>query len=341
MEKYLIVGLGSIGKRHLQNLRRLRPTAEIAVLRLHSKVTASDVPEGANLQFTRLSEALAFAPNAAIIATPASSHIELGCALAAAGTALFMEKPIAHTTDGLSTLLEKCAVSDLPLMVGYNLRFLPSLKECKHLIDSGAIGKVLAVRAEVGQYLPDWRPNTRYQDSVSAQQSLGGGALLELSHELDYLCWIFGMPQRVSACGGKYSTLEIDVEDMVSVTLEYTMPARLVEIHLDFLQRTPVRTCKFIGELGTLLWNGISNTIELFHVNEQSWRTDIENQKIERNQMYMDELEYFLNCVYAKKNVLGKEVCDGMQARNVLMLVEAAKKSIRSGYSVPIYQESV
>jgi len=327
MEKYLIVGLGSIGKRHLSNLRLLRPTAQIGVLRLHSIVSDSDIPQEADAQFTSLTEALAFAPLAAIIASPASTHIGIGRALADIGAALFIEKPIAHTVEGIPELLQRCVRSGLPLMVGYNLRFLPSLQKCKQLIGAGAIGKVLAARAEVGQYLPDWRPGTRYQNSVSAQRALGGGALLELSHELDYLYWLFGMPQRVSACGGKYSSLEIDVEDVVSISLEYAMPNRLVEIHLDFLQHAATRTCKFIGEQGILFWNGITDEITIFQTNKKQWVNINCPTNNDRNQMYIDELQHFLACIHDKK----QPICDGAQALDVLKIVGAASMSMQTG----------
>jgi predicted dehydrogenase len=232
------------------------------VLRLHATDNGAAVPAGADHQFFSLQDALVFAPSAAIVAGPASIHLEVAMALAAAGIALLVEKPLAHTSAGLDALLAACARADIPLMVGYNLRFLPSLVECKRLLDTGAIGRVLGVRAEVGQYLPDWRPGTRYQENVSARQELGGGALLELSHEIDYLYWMFGMPARVSARGGRYSELEIDVEDMAELCLEYEGPARLVNIHLDFLQRSPARSCKFIGDQGTLVWNGITDKID-------------------------------------------------------------------------------
>lgn len=330
-EKYLIVSLGSIGKRHLANLRCLCPDSQIGVLRLHSALSDS-LPEGADLQFSSLSEALEFGPAAAIIAGPASTHLEVSNVLAAAGVSLLVEKPLADATPGVPALLRLCNAVNVPLLVGYNLRFLPSLVESKRLIESGIIGRVLGVRAEVGQYLPDWRSTTRYQDSVSAKSSLGGGALLELSHEIDYLYWIFGMPQCVSARGGRYGELEIDVEDMVTICLEYSDPSRLIEIHLDFLQRAPARSCKFIGELGTLVWNGIADDIDLFYVGGPGWEKIYSYAQPERNKMYLDELRHFLDCIHKKQPA----ICDGVQGYDVLTIVEAAKTSIQTGRSVTV-----
>jgi predicted dehydrogenase len=332
-EKYLIVSLGSIGRRHLANLRKLCPYAQIGILRTHTTDRNTAVPAGADYQFFYLDEALAFAPLAAVLAGPASIHLEFALPLAAAGIALLIEKPIAHTTEGLASLLKACARDDVPLLVGYNLRFLPSLAECKRLIDAGAIGRVIGVRAEVGQYLPDWRPGTRYQEGVSSQQALGGGALLELSHEIDYVYWMFGMPARVSARGGRYGKLEINVEDMVELCLEYQEPARLVSIHLDFLQRAPARTCKFIGDKGTLAWNGITDQIDLFSTAEGVWRQIDGPAQPDRNAMYLDELNHFLSC--ARKQV--SPVCDGTQGYDVLAIAEAAKASMAHGAAVPIH----
>jgi predicted dehydrogenase len=332
-EKYLIVSLGSIGRRHLANLRQLCPHAQIGVLRTHAMDRATAIPAGADFQFFSIDEALAFAPAAAIVAGPASTHLELALPLAAAGIALLIEKPVANTTEGLAPLLEACARDGVPLLIGYNLRFLPSLAECKRLIGAGTIGVVRGVRAEVGQYLPDWRPGTRYQEGVSAQQALGGGALLELSHEIDYVYWMFGMPTRVSARGGRYGELEIDVEDMVELCLEYQEPTRLVSIHLDFLQRAPARTCKFVGDKGTLVWNGITDRIELFSAAEGAWQHIDGHAQPDRNDMYLDELRHFLNCARKREPPL----CDGAQGYDVLAIVEAARASMAHGAAVPIH----
>ncbi|TCS35096.1 putative dehydrogenase [Paucimonas lemoignei] len=334
-EKFLIVSLGSIGRRHLANLRLLRPNAEIAVLRLHSNISSEAVPDGVNIQFASIDEALAFQPNAAVLAGPASTRLPLMRTFAEAGIPMFLEKPISNTLTGLQEVLQYCSLRKLPLMTGYNLRFLPSLKKVKCLLDDGCIGRVLAARAEVGQYLPDWRPTSRYQDTVSARKSLGGGALLELSHEIDYLYWFFGLPAAVSASGGRYSSLDIDVEDLVSLNLEYADESRrLVSVHLDFLQRAPTRTCKFIGTEGTLVWNGLSDTIDLYSAATRSWSSiGTAVGQSDRNRMYIDELAHFLACLEESDSIL----IDGAQAYDVLAIIEAAKRSIQEQTRVKVH----
>jgi predicted dehydrogenase len=331
-EKFLIVSLGSIGRRHLNNLRRLRPAAQIGVLRLNTTISPDVLPDGVDVQFDTIESALAFRPSAAIVAGPASTHLKVARKLADASLPMLLEKPIADSCNGLRPLIEGCKAQKVPIMTGYNLRFLPSLQEAKRLLETGCIGQVLGVRAEVGQYLPDWRPASRYQETVSSQRRLGGGALLELSHEIDYLYWFFGLPQYVTAIGGHYSALEIDVEDMVNVCLEYENRRFLVNIHMDFLQRSPTRGCKFIGEKGTLVWNGISDEIDLFCAEKGVWERLATSALSDRNQMYMDELAHFLDCVNKKTT----PAIDGVQGYDVLAIVDAARASLEHRSAVKV-----
>ncbi len=331
--RYLIVSLSGIGRRHLRNLRALRPDAQIAVLRQHAPLENGEVPEGADLQFATLEQALAFRPDAAIIAGPATTHLGAALPLAQAGVHLLIEKPLAGSLEGVDALVAHCKKNALVLMIGYNLRFSPSLGEVRRLIAVGAIGPILGARAEVGQYLPDWRPGSDYRASVSARRLLGGGVILELSHEFDYLYWMFGLPARVTAHGGQYSQLEIDVEDMVEVTLEYELPRRLINIHLDMVQRAPVRRCRFIGEMGTLLWDGLTGRIECYKAETSKWENLDQFACSDHNQMYLDELEHFFRCTeYGEASLV-----DGAQGRDVLSIAHAVRVSLDKTMGVELH----
>jgi predicted dehydrogenase len=334
-ERYLVVSLGSIGRRHLGNLRRLRPDARIGVLRLAARPGEGGPPEGADDQFHDIRDAIAFAPRAAIVASPASAHLGVAKRLAEAGTHLFLEKPIADRAEGVANLVDGCAARGLVLMVGYNLRFHPSLLAMKQAIDAGAIGRVLGARAEVGQYLPDWRPGSDYRRGVTARAELGGGVLLELSHELDYLQWLLGRPRDVSARGGRLGDLEIDVEDMVELTLGYDRPL-LASVHLDMLQRAPTRQCRVIGTEGTLLWDGIADKLDIYRAAEPGWREVPVTRLSDRNQMYLDELDHFLGCV----DTSTRPRCDGRDGLAVLEIVEAARQSMATGHCITLNEEA-
>ncbi len=331
-ERFLIVSLGSIGRRHLLNLKQLRPRAEIGVLHLRTPFDRTAATDGAVHHFESIEEAIGFGPAAAIVAGPASTHVTVARRLADAGIHLMVEKPLSANAEGCRELVATARQRGLVLMTGYNLPFLPSLRLAKDCLDGGMIGRVLAVRAEVGQYLPDWRPGTDYRTGVSARRTLGGGALLELSHELHYLYWMFGMPSRVSARGGRYSDLEIDVEDLVEITLEFDSPRRLVNVHLDMVQRTPYRVCRFIGSEGTLVWDAILDRIDAYRASTQAWESVPVRTLSDRNQMYVDELTHFLECIETGT----RPIVDGTDGLNTLALAEAARHSLATGATVEV-----
>ncbi len=270
ISRVLIVGLGSIGKRHLRLARVFLPNADIRILR-HQ--VASEEPEYSNGCFFDLDEAIAFAPQIAIIASPAPFHVETAMALASVGVDLLIEKPLSDSLVGVTQLLETCEKQGAILLTGYNLRFLPSLNRFRDLLGEGVIGKVLSVRCEVGQYLPSWRPDNDYRQGVSARSDLGGGALLELSHELDYLRWIFGEVDWVKATLTRQSALEIDVEDSAHLTMGFSPSAdgrKLIGIvSLDFIRHDSTRLCTAIGEAGSLRWNGATGVVDLYEAGKK------------------------------------------------------------------------
>lgn len=329
-KRFLIVSLGSIGARHLRNLRALRPDAEIAVLR-RPAVTVS-VVDGADHIFHSMEEALAFEPLAAIVAGPASQHVSIARRLAEAGVHILIEKPLSVAPDDCRALIQLCKEQNLVLAVGYNLRFLPSLRALRNIVQSGQIGDVFSVRVEVGQYLPDWRKGVDYRQGVSARKELGGGALLELSHEIDYALWLFGMPSKVTAFGGHSGQLECDVEDMVEVVMEYNVPRRLVSVHLDMLQRRPFRHCRAVGTGGSVQWDGVADSVEVHTLQVDSpWQVP-DVMLLDKNQMYQDELSNFFSSI----DTGAPPVCTGDQGLDVLVVVEAARRSLVSGCAVEL-----
>jgi predicted dehydrogenase len=327
IERVLIVGLGSIGKRHLRICRELLPAAEIQVLR-HQE--CAFIPEFSNGCFTTLAEAIAFAPQLAVIASPATFHLATAESLVATGAHILVEKPIAASTDGVGELLEAARQHGAILMTGYNLRFLPSLQKFRDLLVNEAIGRVISVRCEIGQYLPSWRPDSDYRQGVSARRELGGGALLELSHEIDYLRWIFGEVDRVSAWTGYQSSLDIDVEDTAHLTL-FFLPKddgrQLVgTLNMDLVRHDTTRLCTAIGERGSLRWNGLTGVVEKFDVGAIAWIEMFKHQP-HRDDSYLAEWQYLLACIQNGSEPL----ITGEDGLKVLRIVEAARKAALSG----------
>ena len=332
IKRILIVGLGSIGLRHLRLARELLPTAEIAVLRHKVELI---VPDGADYVFSTMAEALLFAPTLAVIANPATFRLSVALPLAEAGVHLLIEKPLSTTSEGVEDLLDACKKKNIVLAIGYNLRYLQSLQKFKAMLDNRVIGALWSVRSEIGQYLPSWRPDTDYRESVSARDALGGGVLLELSHEIDYLCWIFGDVEFVYAELAQQSDLEIDVEDSAHLILEFvasgTEKPLVASLNLDFIRQDRVRLCTVIGRLGSLRWDGITGTIELYTLDTKAWRKVYSHQAAS-DESYTGEWQNFISCI----NDCALPAITGRDGLKVLKVIEAARISAKAKRQVKI-----
>lgn len=315
-----IVGFGSIARRHLRNIRRLQHAAHIIVCHLHSRDAA--LPEGADEVVFGLEELAARKPDVAFVTGPANTHIESCLEMVRCGADLFVEKPLSHSLDQLDQLAEECRKNARILMVGYVLRFHKPIQILKESVARGEIGRVLYARAEVGQYLPDWRPHLgSYRESVTAHKELGGGVLLELSHEIDYLRWILGNFTAVWGLAVRIGDLDIDVEDMAELILKG--PNReIVSIHLDMLQRSGGRSCQIHGTEGSLLWKSSSQCVERYRPEDGGWQAVFSPSDLDSNEMYLGEIEHFFDCVESRlAPCVGYE--DGKRA---LKVIDAVKK---------------
>ena len=332
IDRILIVGHGSIGKRHLRLAREFLPQAEIGVLRHKVDLT---IQEGADYVFSTMVEALAFAPNLAIVANPATIHLSTAMRLAEAGVHLLIEKPLSVISEGVTDLIETCKKTNVVLAIGYNLRFSQSLQKFKTMLDDQVIGGVWSVRSEVGQYLPSWRPNSDYRQGVSAQRELGGGVLLELSHEIDYLCWIFGKIDWVQAVLSQQSDLEINVEDTAHLVLGFeangSERSLVASVNLDFIRRDTTRQCTAIGKLGSLRWNGIAGTLELWKAGAEDWQ-EIFKHHATSDETYAAEWENFIACI----NQGSQPLITGADGLEVLKVICASRLSAKAKRQVEI-----
>lgn len=326
LERLLIVGLGSIGTRHARLARQMAPGAEIVAVTHRG-------PEGAGPDVDRcvtsVEEALQHQPQVAVIANPATRHLEAALPLARAGVHLLIEKPISSAPRGVAELIHIADSLGITLMTGYNLRFAPSLQRFRELLEGKVIGEVLSVRAEVGQFLPDWRPGRDYRGTVSARAELGGGVLLELSHEIDYLRWLFGDVEWVSAVQLKQSGLEIDVEDTAHLILGFCPVAEarsvVASLNMDFIRHDATRSCTVVGDAGSLRWNGLAGTVELYERGGQVWKAIFE-QRHERDDSYLAEWEHFFHSIAEGT----RPVNSGQDGLAVLNVIEAARRSSRT-----------
>ena len=320
----LVVGCGSIGRRHARNLKSLG-VEQLGFCDTSPEALKQCREEMNGEIFGDYGEALQkFRPDIVLICTPPVYHVEEALAALQARAHVFIEKPLSHESSGILALIAEARRRNRNVQVGYNMRFHPGLQILKELIDSGKIGRVLWLNVEAGQYLPDWRPWQNYRESYSARQELGGGIILDGSHELDYICWLLGRPTEVTCRAEHLSSLDVDVEDSAWIYLSFP-ERRRAELHLDFVQRAYTRTCKVVGETGTVLWNFSVQEVRWLSAEQPGWNSI--PYVFEPNDMYVAEMRSFLESLGSGTGPM----VDLEQSLDVIRVVEAAKKSSEEG----------
>lgn len=317
-----VIGMGSIAARHRQNITKLFPEAKVAAMSSSGRTCNSSDITYCDRVYNCLDNLCADSPDFAIVASPSSMRLGYVSSLIECGIPLLIEKPLASTLNEAQELEKVCFANEgkSSAAVAYCLRHLDSAAFLKSKIESSAFGEVYSAFIEVGQYLPDWRPSQDYRHSVSANAHLGGGALNELSHEIDYAQWLFGPLQLMCASVRNTGTLNIDVEDIADLALQ-TEGGVHVSIHLDFLQRVPIRKCVIVTEEGRVEWDLLTDQITL------TTASGIESlyspTETDRNKMYMTMLDRFYQQIITGKKDCS--LCSPLQAMRVAELIDQAK----------------
>jgi predicted dehydrogenase len=338
--KVLFTGLGSIGQRHLRNLRKLLgDSVEVLAYRVIREVPMLNdqlqVVEGGSIkdkygvvEFDNLDKALAEKPDIIFITNPGNLHIEIARKAAEAGCHLFIEKPLGTGDEGVDELIELVERKQLVSLVAYQLRFHPGLQQVSTWLKEERIGQLLFANLMLGEYLPGFHPYEDYRSGCSAAKELGGGVILAQSHEFDYALWLFGKPRRIFAVGGTLSSLEIDSEDTASMLMECQCNGKMlpVSLTLDFLQSPPRRTCDIVGEQGNIVWDYHAKTAVL-HSRITGKTETLDFSDLGRNQLFLDELNHFLAAVKGEVS----PVVDLRSGYDSLQMALAARNSIETG----------
>jgi predicted dehydrogenase len=322
--KFLIAGLGSIGKRHLRNLLALGET-DVVLYRSRR----SPLPEDALRDFsveTDLNIALAHQPQAVIISNPTALHLDVAIPAASAGCSILIEKPVSHSLERMDELTKATDKFASRILVGYQFRFHPGLQRLKQMIDSGVIGKPYSAHAHWGEYLPGWHPWEDYRQGYSARSELGGGVILTLSHPFDYLRWLFGEVETVWALTGRLGNLELDVEDTAEIGLQFA-GGLLANLHLDYNQRPPAHTLEVLGTEGVLRWDNADGQVSLYTVAGDRWKIFPAPDGFERNTLFMDEMRHFIQVVRGEAS----SVCSLNDGIVALKLCLSALQSAQQG----------
>ncbi|WP_346316651.1 Gfo/Idh/MocA family oxidoreductase [Chitinophaga sp. YIM B06452] len=241
----LIIGLGSIAKKHIDALTAIAP-ARFKIYALRSGKGNGDV-EGITNVFSLEDAGVSF--DFAIVSNPTFNHYETLRSLSACRIPLFIEKPLFHNLLNGQALVDELSRNSPLTYVACNLRFHPCILYLKEMLATGT-HRVNEVNVYGGSYLPEWRPGADFRKIYSANRSMGGGVHLDLIHELDYVTWLWGMPAEVRSTLRNRSSLAIDVVDYANYLLGYDDFS--VNITLNYYRRDARRTCEIVFDDGTV-----------------------------------------------------------------------------------------
>ncbi len=334
--KFLIAGLGSIGRRHFRNLRALGED-DIILYRTRKSTLPDDELAGFET-FTDLDSALAQKPVAVFVTNPTALHLDVALPAAEAGMHLFLEKPVSGALDErVDALRNAVSRSGSRVLVGFQFRFHPTLKKAAELIRSGDLGQVLAFHAHWGEYVPNWHPWEDYRQTYAARADLGGGVIATLTHPLDYMRWLLGEVQALWSFNGHISPLEMDVEDVAEMGLRFASGA-LGSVHVNYVQRPPVHRMEIVGANGTLRWDNADGVLHFLRMPQPfgTWQADPPAAEVtsfappegfERNVMFLEQTRHFIKVAHGA----AAPACtleDGIRAQE---LVAAARQSNLEG----------
>jgi predicted dehydrogenase len=319
--RFLVVGTGSIGTRHARNLLAMGHEVSGWDARAEQLDLARRAAPGL-VAAAGLAPGLAARPDAVLVCTSPASHVAVARQAVEAGCHVFVEKPVAHLSNEVPALLDIAKRAGRLVAVGFNLRFLPSLRRVKALLDAGRIGRVYSARAFFGYYLPVWRAGRDYTENYAVSAAAGGGALLDLIHDFDYPGWLFGEAAELSCMAGHVSALAGDTEDLAEVTVRFASGV-LAQIHVDYLRRAYRRDLEIIGSDGVITWDYASRAVRVLGPEPERVELHEGTSDGPSENMYVEELRHFIACLEGRE----EPFVDGWEALRSLRMVEAAKRS--------------
>jgi predicted dehydrogenase len=292
--KFLIAGFGSIGKRHFRNLLAL---GERDFIFYRSRL--GTIPDHEIREYpveTEISKALDQRPDVVLVTNPTALHLDVAIPAAERGCHLFLEKPLSHSMEGIERFQEIVTNSGSKVLVGFQFRYHPLLIQIKNLLTEQSIGNLISVRAEWGEYLPDWHPWEDYQKGYSARRDLGGGVVLTLCHPIDYLHWLIGEVCSLWSFSEEVDSLEVDVEAVVEIGLRFANGV-IGSIHLDYLQKPNVHSLVIVGTKGKILWDYVQGTLRVFKENKNTPESYPLPVGFNRDAMFRDQMAHLRDIV--------------------------------------------
>ncbi|KIA89121.1 Gfo/Idh/MocA family protein [Kaistella jeonii] len=302
--KILIVGLGSIAKKHISAIRKLTENVELYALRFSKN---SPVFEDITNLFTQ-DQIAEHAFDFAIISNPTSEHKNAISRLLSLKIPLFIEKPLFEKVGSEETeILNQIKLLQIPTYVACNLRFLDSIQFIKKRIQDSRINEL---NIYCGTYLPDWRPGEDFRKNYSANKEMGGGVHIDLIHELDYTFWLFGVPLNTDSIFTNSSSLKISAFDYANYRWQYE--GFTASVILNYYRKDAKRTMEIVCDEGTYVVDLLKNEVrfngEVVFISEQKIADTYDNQ-----------MDFFLKNMGSKNNLHFNTASEAYQILNLCL----------------------
>ena len=323
-----IIGFGSIAQRHLDTLAAMLPSCHFVI---RTRQTSPRIPQQLKNRTTittKIGDLLSHKPKLVIIATPANEHVKEITEIIQTSELVLIEKPISASLTDAKKIWSAAKTNFEKVVVGYNLRFTEGIEAIHRAMTNNQIGRIYRFDMTVGQSVDQWRTNRNYKYTTSCQRSKGGGVLRELSHEIDMMQLLFGVPEHLTAIRGKAKFSELDVEDTAFIqgsflsespyNGKYDSKMRVLgTVSMDFTRIDPVRNVVVQGTSGTLDWNLLTGRIML--------KTHSQTSELlhKPNDISMSYTRMFTDIMQGKMD----NACDVSQALETIKIIEMIEKS--------------
>ena len=321
--KFLIVGLGSIGKRHILNLKRngIKNSNISGVDPRIDRINETKKIHDIEKCYKNLNEIKNFHFDAAIICSPTSLHISQAIILANNKVNIFIEKPLNHNLNKVDTFKKIVKKNKLKVLITYPFRFSRHGMKLKEVVKENKLGKVLFFRGQFSEYLPDWHPYEDYRKFYMAKKELGGGSILDQSHLIDMCHFLFGEAKEILGCfNSRVSNLKVNTDDIVNMIIKFKNGI-VGNIHQDMIGRSHKKNIEIICENGSILWNVYSLSVEIY--NAKLKKTKKFSYGKNHNLMYESQTKHMLEILSRKvKPKISLE--DGI---HTMKIISAAIKS--------------
>lgn len=331
--KFLVIGAGSIGKRHIRNLLAIGVEASsIAAVEVRPE-RAKEIKGTLKIKtvYRSLDAALKYSKyDTAFVCAPTHLHIPIGIKLAKKGVHIMMEKPLAHNLQGAQEFKDAVRKNKTVVLMAYIFRFSPLTKKVKELLEKKVIGRILYARGEFSEYLPDWHPWEDYRSFYMAKKSQGGGSILDQSHIMDLIHYLISGFKSVYAVNTRLSNLEIEADDFAEMVVALKNGV-IASVHTDIFGREHKKYLEIKGEKGNILWDFYANEVRHYDAKTKSSHL-YKKFPVDFNLAYIEEIKHFIACCEGE----AKPIATLDEGIETMRLILSAEESYRLGRVVKV-----